>query len=164
MSDDDTILVGKMTSIDALDVRLIRLLAEDARMPAVMIAQRLGTSRNTVQARLARLRTSGHLHGFLPSVDLPKLGWHVQGYVQVELAQGWLDRVISDIVDVPEVVEAYATAGPADLVCRVVARSHDDLQRVLQSILSVEGVTRTTTSIILSTPLRPRLPFAGPDR
>ena len=48
------------------------------------------------------------------------------------------------------------TTGPSDLLCRVVARDNDHLGQVIQRILEVRGITRTTTSLILATPITPR--------
>jgi DNA-binding Lrp family transcriptional regulator len=60
------------------------------------------------------------------------------------------------LVDIPEVVEAYMTTGPSDLLCRVVARDNDHLGQVLNRILEVPGITRTMTSLVLATRIAPR--------
>ena len=50
--------------MDDLDRRLVALLSEDARLPVKTIAGRLGIARNTVEARLSRLRASSVIAGF----------------------------------------------------------------------------------------------------
>ena len=54
---------------------------------------------------------------------------------------------------IPEVLEAHTITGPGDLLCRVVARTNADLQRVIDAILDVAGVVRASTVIALATPL-----------
>ena len=52
---------------------------------------------------------------------------------------------------IPEVLEVHTITGAGDMLCRVVARSNADLQRVLDSIVSAEGVVRSSTLISLAT-------------
>ena len=53
-------------------------------------------------------------------------------------------------------IEIHSVSGQADLLVRVVARSNEDLQRVLHQLLGVEQVLRTSSSILLKTFLRER--------
>jgi DNA-binding Lrp family transcriptional regulator len=48
------------------------------------------------------------------------------------------------------VLEVHATTGQGDLHCRVVARTNEHLQHVINRILEVQGINRTTTVIALS--------------
>jgi DNA-binding Lrp family transcriptional regulator len=58
--------------------------------------------------------------------------------------------------EIPEVVEAYMTTGPSDLLCRTIARDNDHLGQVINHILAIPGITRTTTSLVLATRIAPR--------
>jgi DNA-binding Lrp family transcriptional regulator len=69
----------------------------------------------------------------------------------LEIAQGRGPDVDEHLDAIPEVVEAYMTTGASDLLCRVVARDNDHLGLVINRILEVPGVVRTTTSLILAT-------------
>ena len=57
---------------------------------------------------------------------------------------------MAHLKEVPEVLEAHATTGADDLLCRIVARSNDHLQEVLNRILEVQGINRTQTVIALT--------------
>ena len=50
-----------------------------------------------------------------------------------------------------EVLEVHTITGAGDMLCRVVARSNADLQRVIDAIVSAEGVVRSATLISLAT-------------
>ena len=52
---------------------------------------------------------------------------------------------------IPEVLEVHTITGAGDMLCRVVARSNADLQRVIDAIVSAEGVVRSATLISLAT-------------
>ena len=71
-------------------------------------------------------------------------------FTSIEIAQGRLHDVVEHLRDIPEVLEAHATTGIGDLHCRVVARTNSHLQDVVNRILEVQGIDRTTTVIALS--------------
>jgi DNA-binding Lrp family transcriptional regulator len=74
----------------------------------------------------------------------------VQAFVQLYLAQGQLDNVVSRLNGMPEVLEAHTTTGEGDLLCRVAARSNLHLEEIVQTLLALPGVTRTRTEISLN--------------
>ncbi|MBI2708446.1 MAG: Lrp/AsnC family transcriptional regulator [Actinobacteria bacterium] len=136
--------------IDELDARLIAALAATPRVGVMELARQLQVARGTVQARLDKLQARGVVTGFEPDLHLRTLGYEVLAFVSLEIAQGRLDDVISHLATVPEVIEAHTTTGPGDVHCRVVARTNDHLQRVLNTILEVKGIERTATQIALT--------------
>jgi DNA-binding Lrp family transcriptional regulator len=145
------------TPIDELDGRLLRLLSEAPRAGVLELARRLSVARGTVQARLDRLQRRGVVTGFGPDVDLSAMGYAVLAFATLEIAQGRLLDVVEHLKDIPEVLEAHATSGEGDLHCRVVAKTNSGLQDVLNRILEVQGIDRSTTVIALSDQIRYRV-------
>lgn len=150
------------TGIDTLDARLISALAETPRAGVMELARQLGVARGTVQARLDKLLRRGVVTGFAPDLNLRALGYEVLAFTTLEISQGRLQDVIDHLRNIPEVLEAHATTGPGDLHCRLVARTNEHLQQVINRMLEVSGIARTTTQIALSEqiPLRV-LPLVG---
>ena len=144
-------------AIDALDARLLRALAESPRAGVMELARQLKVARGTVQARLDRLTTRGVITGFGPDVRLDAIGYHVVAFTTLEIKQGRLADVVEHLREIPEVLEAHAVTGPSDLHCRVVARTNEDLQQVINRMLEVDGIDRTTTVIALSEQIRYRV-------
>ena len=142
--------------LDRVDERLIAVLALFPRAGMLHLAREVGVARNTAQARFDRLVEAGVITGFGPDLDLRRLGYAVSAFVSLEIAQGRGPAVDDHLQAIPEVVEAYMTTGPSDLLCRVVARDNDHLGLVISRILEVPGVVRTTTSLILATRIAPR--------
>jgi DNA-binding Lrp family transcriptional regulator len=141
-------------SIDRLDGRLIALLAAEPRVGVLEASRRLGVARGTVQARLDRLHARGVVTGYGPDIDPIALGYRVTGFVTLEIRQaGGHDPVAEHLAGIPEVLEAHTITGPADMLCRVVARTNADLQRVIDAIVDVPGVMRASTVIALATPV-----------
>jgi DNA-binding Lrp family transcriptional regulator len=142
-----------MTSeLDPLDGRLLALLDAEPRIGVLECSRRLGVARGTVQARLDRLVGRGVIRRFAPQLDPAALGFGVTAFVTLEIRQGRGHAAVAeDLGGVPEVLEAYTITGSGDMFCRVVARSNADMQRVIDLVLEVEGVVRTSTVIALAT-------------
>jgi DNA-binding Lrp family transcriptional regulator len=146
-----------VTSFDRLDTELLMALAEDPRQGTGELAVRLGVTRNTVVARLNRLTEHSVIEGFNVRVDLARVGLTVVAFVHLQLAQGALQAVIEELRRRPHVLEVNATTGRSDLVVRTAARSHPELQGILQDILAIPGVLRSETEVALSTPVPYRI-------
>ena len=140
------------SAIDRLDAALIELLAAEPRVGVLEASRRLGVARGTVQARLDRLQDRGVITGYGPDVDPAALGYEVTAFITLEIRQvGGHDPVAERLAAIPEVLEVHTITGPGDLLCRVVARSNADLQRVIDAIVSADGVVRSSTVISLAT-------------
>ncbi len=138
--------------VDGLDAALIELLAAEPRVGVLEASKRLGVARGTVQARLDRMQERGVITGYGPEVDPAALGYEVTAFITLEIRQaGGHDPVAELLAAIPEVLEAHTITGAGDMLCRVVARSNADLQRVLDAIVATEGVVRSATVISLAT-------------
>lgn len=135
--------------LDETDKRILLAMDEDPRIPTMMLAQRLGLARGTVQTRLERLAASGALRLNSSRIKPAALGRGVSAVVSAELDQAHLNDAIDALRQIPEVLECVAPAGDTDLLIRVVARDPDDLYRVSEEIRLCPGITRTSTSMIL---------------
>ena len=144
--------------VDALDAALIELLAAEPRVGVLEASRRLRVARGTVQARLERLHDRGVITGYGPDVDPAALGYEVTAFVTLEIRQaGGHDPVAERLAAIPEVLEVHTITGAGDMLCRVVARTNADLQRVVDAIVEVNGVVRTATVIALDVPVRYRV-------
>jgi DNA-binding Lrp family transcriptional regulator len=142
--------------LDPVDERLIAALASFPRAGMLQLAREVGVARNTAQARFDRLLATGVITGFGPDLDLRRVGYSVSAFVSLEISQGRERAVDQHLEAIPEVVEAYMTTGPSDLLCRVVAKDNDHLGQLIGRILEIPGVARTTTSLVLATRIAPR--------
>ncbi|HEV2086700.1 MAG TPA: Lrp/AsnC family transcriptional regulator [Cryptosporangiaceae bacterium] len=139
-------------ALDALDARLLAVLAAEPRIGVLECSRRLGVARGTVQARLDRLTARGVIADFAPTVDPAALGYPVTAFVTLEIQQGrGHEAVAGDLARIAEVLEVHTITGPGDMFCRVVARSNADLQRVIDAVVATAGILRTSTIIALAT-------------
>lgn len=141
-----------MPSLDALDRQLLRAVTDEPRRSVLELARRLGVARGTVQSRLDKLERTRVIASWAPHLSAQAMGYPVTAFVTVEITQGrGHDVVLKHLAGVAQVLEAHTTTGTGDVLCRVVARSNDDLQNVMDQIVSCDGVRRTATVIALTT-------------
>ncbi len=137
--------------MDDLDTTLIRLFAKEPRVGILEASRRLGVARGTVQARMSKLAETGVITGWGPDLDPEALGYPVTAFLTLEISQARGHQTVAHhLASIPEVLEAFTITGSGDLWCRVVARSNDDLQRVIDAVLSDEGIERSSTVIALA--------------
>jgi DNA-binding Lrp family transcriptional regulator len=141
--------LSNVPDVDATDARLLLALSEDPRATVMALSQRLGLARNTVQARLSRLESSGALAPFEMRVRPEALGYRLGAYVTVQVVQRSLAEVSDALAHIPEVLEVTGLSGVADLLVEVVARDADDLWRITEQVLAIPGVQRTDTALAL---------------
>ena len=150
--------MGGRVLIDDLDARLIELLVAEPRVGVLEASRRLGVARGTVQARLDRMQARGVITGYGPDIAPAAIGYGVTAFVTLEIRQaGGHDPVAERLSAIAEVLEAHTITGAGDVLCRVVARSNADLQRVIDAIVALDGVVRTSTVIALDSPLHHRV-------
>jgi DNA-binding Lrp family transcriptional regulator len=137
--------------LDALDARLVEILDEVPRIGVLELSRRLAVARGTVQARLDKLIARGAIIGFGPEVVPEAIGFGVMSFVTLEISQRYGHTAVArHLAEIPEVLEAHTITGSGDVMCRIVARSNADLQRVIDLIVGYEGIVRASTIIALA--------------
>jgi DNA-binding Lrp family transcriptional regulator len=144
--------------MDPLDGTLIELFSNEPRIGVLEASRRLGVARGTVQARLDKLTTLGVIKGWGPDLDPEALGFPVTAFLTLEIRQGSGHETVAEHLEtIPEVLEAFTITGAGDMWARVVARSNADLQRVIDRVVSFEGIVRSSTVIALATQIPHRV-------
>lgn len=147
-----------MRNVDATDLRLLAALSDEPRSTVVALAERLGLSRNTVQARMAALEAAGVFLPFDRRINTVALGYPLAAFITVHVQQQKLASIVAAFESIPEIVQAHGLSGRSDLMARVVCVDTDDLFRIHGAILACDGVERAETSLDMGEliPLRVR--------
>ncbi|WP_224763420.1 Lrp/AsnC family transcriptional regulator [Salinibacterium sp. ZJ70] len=143
--------------LDATDARILAALDDDPHATVLGLSRSLGLARNTVHARLRRLESGDALGPVTRRVRPSALGYPLVAFIEIEISQGTMRDAYSAIGAIPEVVEAHATTGGADLLIKVLARDTADLHRLTNMLLDIPGVQRTNTAVSLDEVIPPRL-------
>ena len=138
-----------MQPLDGTDTRLLSAMARDPRRTVVALAQKLGLSRNTVQARMAQLEKKHVFLSFERRINPASLGYPLMAFISVHVQQQKLGPLAVELAGIPEILEGYGLTGSADLLLRVVALDAEDLFRINGKILACDGVDRTDTALAM---------------
>lgn len=142
--------------LDEIDLALLTSLHEAPQIGVLETSRRIRVARATVQARLRKLEEAGVIAGYQPQIDVAAAGFGVQCFVQLHIAQGELDKVAEDLTAMPGVLEAWATTGENDILCRIAAASHEGLQETLVQLSRSRFVARSSSIVVLSAIVKPR--------
>lgn len=138
-----------MTTLDHVDLQLLAALADDPRATVVALADRLGLSRNTVQARMGRLERAGVFLSYERAMSATALGFPLEAFINVQLRQVEIPRITEEIAAIPEVVQGHGLSGQMDLLLRVACRDARHLFDIDGRVLAIEGVERTETHLVM---------------
>ena len=150
-------------SLDDVDIRLLVELERDADRPNVELARLVQLSPAATLHRVRRLKDAGIISGVTARLNAAEAGFPLQVYVAVTLARhdeaG--NKRFEDVVSaMPEVIHADWVTGETDALLLVVARTVEQLQRVLMRLSTRGGAQRIVTLLRLEElKARSGLPF-----
>jgi DNA-binding Lrp family transcriptional regulator len=145
--------------LDEIDRQLIAALQINARESVAMLARQLGIARTTVTSRLARLEKTQVITGYGVRLGQRVVDGGLQAYVGITVQARSGKDVLRKLSAMAQVQQLCAVSGEFDYVAWLRTDSPEQLDQLLDQIGSVEGVEKTTTSIILSNKLDRRQPI-----
>jgi Lrp/AsnC family leucine-responsive transcriptional regulator len=141
--------------IDATDVAIVRALSEDARVTMADLAKTVGLSAPSVTERVRRLEEAGVVRGYSATIDPSALGLPIAAYIRVRPLPGQLRKVAEVLAGLEAVVECDRVTGEDCFIAKAHVRSIEQLEVVIDAIMPY---AMTNTSVIQSSPVKPRLP------
>jgi Lrp/AsnC family leucine-responsive transcriptional regulator len=142
--------------LDAVNRRILALLADDARISIAELARRLDMSAPAVRERVSRLEQVGVIRGYHVDIDPVAVGLPVAAWVRVRPGPGQLPKVADLARRSPQVSECHRITGDDCFLLKVHGPGIEDLESLLDAFLMFG---QTTTAIVVATPVPPRPPF-----
>ncbi len=155
------------TELDAIDMVILKVLQDDAKMPQARIAERVGKSVGAVNERIRKLVQGGVIKSFSALLDPDRLGLDLVAFVEVSLEHPGHEREFVGLMqDLASVQECHYVTGESSCLLKVRARNREELRNlVLGRINLLRGVRQTRTMIVLETAKEtPLLPLEGMDQ
>ncbi|MBQ1853717.1 MAG: Lrp/AsnC ligand binding domain-containing protein [Prevotella sp.] len=135
-------------SLDQLDKKILRLIAEDARIPFLEVARECNVSGAAIHQRIQKLTNMGVLKGSQFIIDPEKIGYETCAYVGLYLKNPEdFDNVVDALKTIPEVVECHYTTGEYDLFIKIYAYNNHHLLNIIHDKLQPLGLSRSETLI-----------------
>ncbi len=135
---------------DAIDRALLAHLQANARESVTMLAKKCGVARTTVLARIERMEKSGLITGYSVRLNAQAMERSLQSYVGISVAPRAGRDVVKRLGAMPEIKLLCSVSGEFDYVAWIRADSANVLDGLLDEIGEMDGVIKTTTSIVLA--------------
>ena len=132
------------------DQRLLSALRENARASTAEIARKLKLSRSTVQGRIERLEREGVVAGYTVRVHEAAERGHIRAHIMITVLPRQMTAVADALRAMPEIRTLHSVSGPFDLIAIGVVPAIAEMDELTDRIGGLDGVERTTSSIILS--------------
>jgi Lrp/AsnC family leucine-responsive transcriptional regulator len=145
-------------TLDAIDIRIVQALSNDARVSIAELARTIGLSSPSVSERIKRLEEAGVITGYTASIDPRALGLPIAAWLRIRPIPGQLHKVAEILANLPDIVECDRITGEDCFVARAHVRSVADLEKLIDKVIPY---AMTNTSIIQSSPVPRRLPPIG---
>ncbi|MCS7140167.1 MAG: Lrp/AsnC family transcriptional regulator [Candidatus Nezhaarchaeota archaeon] len=138
-----------MEGLDDVDLKILRILQEDARTPFSKIASSIGVSEATVHLRVQKLKRLGIIKGFKAIIDPSKVGKGLTAIVLLKADPMKFKEVLKQVALIDDVYEVYDVTGEYYAVLKIRASNRESLVKIIDRIGEIEGVTSTQTMLVL---------------
>lgn len=138
--------------MDSTDHLLVQLLQADGRATQLQLAREVGLSQPATAERIRKLEEAGVITGYTAKVDATKLGRDVTAFVGVGIEHPkFFENFTKKVLAMPEVLECHRVAGEDSYLLKVRTTNTRRLDQLLvETLRTIPGVTRTFTTIVLS--------------
>ena len=137
--------------VDTLDIKILNLLQENARIKRKDIAEKVGLSVPSLSERITKLEKAGVIKGYYTKLNPKAFGFDIVVFISVIMDSSKnYKNFRSNVSRTPEIVECYAVLGEGSHLLKAIVKNTAELEKLLSKIQSWQGVTRTITSYVLS--------------
>ncbi|MCR5077015.1 MAG: Lrp/AsnC family transcriptional regulator [Prevotella sp.] len=147
-------------SLDQLDKKILRLIADDARIPFLEVARACNVSGAAIHQRIQKLTNLGVLKGSQFIIDPERIGYETCAFIGLNLKNPEnFDDVVEALKRIPEVVECHYTTGEYDLFLKIYAYNNRHLMEIIHDKLQPLGLSRSESSISYNAVIDRSLPI-----
>lgn len=147
-------------NLDLLDRKILRLIAEDARIPFLEVARSCNVSGAAIHQRIQKLTNLGILKGSQFIIDPEKVGYETCAYIGLYLQNpAKFDDVVEELKKIPEVVECHYTTGGFDMFIKIYAVNNHHLLNIIHDKLQPLGLSRSESIISFNAAINRQLPI-----
>ena len=147
-------------NLDSLDKKILRLIAEDARIPFLEVARSCNVSGAAIHQRIQKLNSLGVLKDSQFIIDPEKIGYETCAYIGLNLRNPEdFDKAVEALRNIPEVVECHYTTGDYDMFIKIYAFNNHHLLNIIHDRLQPLGLSRSETIISFNSAFDRQLPI-----
>jgi|TARA_B110000263_G_C15310662_1_gene512981 DNA-binding Lrp family transcriptional regulator len=137
--------------LDEIDQKIIRVLEKDARTSLRKISKRVDVSLGTVSNRVKKMEKNGVIKGYSVILNPEEIGWELNVVIGLRIQKGRLIEIQEKIAKDSRVYGVYDVTGDFDSMVIARAKNRKDLDDLSKNVLSIDGVERSVTHLVLNT-------------
>jgi Lrp/AsnC family leucine-responsive transcriptional regulator len=142
-----------VTELDSIDIRILDILQENARITTLELAEQVGLSPTPCARRVKRLEDDGLIERYVTLLNEKKAGMDLSVFISVRLRNQTgetIGRFERSVRSFPEITECYLMSGIHDYLLRLRVADVDALRDFLRNrLVTIEGIAETQSSIVL---------------
>ncbi|WP_397452073.1 Lrp/AsnC family transcriptional regulator [Pseudomonas sp. NA-150] len=136
--------------IDSIDRAILDTLLNNSRCPVATLAQKIGLSRNAIQARIDRLESKGIIAGYTLRLNIPVDMTAVKSLLFVKVKASKTPEVLRAVAKMDAAKNVYTTGGYWDVIAELSNKTLADLDNVLSTVREFTHVINTETHILMA--------------
>ena len=137
--------------LDEIDRKIIRVLEKDARTSLRKISELVDVSLGTVSNRVKKMERNGVIMGYSVIINPDEIGWELNVVIGLRIQKGRLIEIQEKIAKDSRVHGVYDVTGDLDSMVIARAKNRNDLDDLSKNVLSIDGVERSITHLVLNT-------------
>ncbi len=146
--------------LDSLDIKILQMLANNARRPFLEIARECNVSGAAIHQRIQKLTSLGVVKGSEMLIEPSTVGYDTCAYIGFFLKDpSKFDYVVEELKKIPEVIECHFTTGQYDMFIKLYARNNDHLLHIIHDQLQHLGLARTESLISFKEVFKRQIPI-----
>lgn len=149
---------------DALDFKILKMLAGTARKPYLEIARECNVSGAAIHQRIQKLTQAGVIKGFETLISPESVGYETCAYMGFFLKDpSTFAETVEKLREIPEIVECHYTTGKYDIFIKLYARNNDHLLHIIHEKLQNLELARTESLISFKEVFKRQVPITDCD-
>ncbi|ABC45804.1 Lrp/AsnC family leucine-responsive transcriptional regulator [Salinibacter ruber] len=138
--------------IDEIDAKILELLQRDGRMQRSDVAEEVDLSISAVSERMRKLEERDVIEEYRAVVDAKRLRLDITAFIRVSVdGSEHYPNFVDQVEGMEQVLELHSITGAGSHLMKVRTTDTTALEGFLSDIQAISGVSKTTTSIVLST-------------
>lgn len=138
--------------MDSADLKLLKMLTDDAHTPLRKMAREVGLSTSGVRRRIIQLEQLGLIKRYSAIIDPKKYGYGVVAFVSIDVDSRDLHELVRSLARRHEVCEIHHTTGGHSLMLKIRAKDVDSLNKFVDDhVQSLDSVKHVRTTLAMET-------------
>ncbi len=135
---------------DKTDVKILKVITEDARLSFRKIAKKIGVSTLTVLSRMKKMEQNGVIKGYSALINHKELGLDMTAILEIKTTKGH-SSIREQLKKLENVYGIWGVTGKNDLIILAKFSDTDMLSKFTKKVFAIPNVDSIETHLVLDT-------------